>query len=97
METYKPKLSLKLLIWVFGVVTVAAQVFFTIHISANGSRRVALEKRKHDLEKQVRELSQDLVLGSSLTKIEEKADKLGFTKPEKIIYLGLQESVAQLH
>ena len=71
-------------------------VFLSIQTSSLGATLVNLEDKQNELVKTNRSLSDKLVKKSSLTSADQKAEELGFTKPQTIVYLNKVEPVAKL-
>ncbi len=62
-------------------------VLFAVDNSSTGVKIALLEEEIHKLEEENENLSKNLLSTSSLTKINERAEGLGFLKIEKAIYL----------
>lgn len=92
-ETSKKKKLTKLII-PLGIAFIVVTVYLTIQTATAGAKIANLEQKQEELAKENRELSDKLIRTSSLTKISEKADELGFVKPSDIIYLTPAEDVA---
>ena len=90
--TKKRKIT-KLIIPLF-VAFIIATVLLTIQTATSGAKIANLETKQEELAKENRELNDRLVRMSSLTKISEEADELGFVKPSDILYLTPAEDVA---
>ena len=67
-----------------------------VQTSSLGAKLHQLEKEEAKLLNENQILSSELVLQNSLTKIEEKANDLGFMKPENTLYLTGKDTVAKL-
>jgi cell division protein FtsL len=78
------------------IVLVIANVFFTVSVSASGAELTNIEKIQTTLASKNQELTDKITSESSLSNIGEKADSLGFTKPENIVYVQAVEPVAKL-
>jgi cell division protein FtsB len=91
--TTKKKKITKLILPLF-VAFIIATVLLTIQTATSGARIANLETKEEELAKENRELNDRLIRMSSLTKISEEADELGFVKPSDIIYLTPAEDVA---
>ena len=94
----KKEISLKppFYVVVLFVIFIIATVYTTIKTSSLGTTLVDLESKEKELISENANLADSLVHLSSMTSIEKKAEDLGFVKPQNVIYLGKQESVAQL-
>ncbi len=91
MKKYKELIFTSILI-----VLVIANVFFTVSVSASGVELTNIEKAQSILLSKNQELTDKITNESSLSTIGEKADFLGFSKPENIIYTTAVEPVAKL-
>ncbi len=78
------------------IVLVIANVFFTVSVSASGAELTNIEKTQNILLSKNQELIDKITNESSLSTIREKADSLGFSKPENIVYMTAVEPVAKL-
>lgn len=92
----KVKVEKKTLMWVFLFVFIVAQVFFTVQNATSGAKLKILEEKEEKLVKENRRLSRKLVETTALSSIEKKAEDLGFSKPQQIMYINTEEAVAQL-
>jgi len=81
--------------FVLGIIG-AVTVYFTIQTITSGALLVNFERQEANLVGKNQALSGELVRSTSLISIEEAAEELGFAKPEKIIYITQQDSVAKL-
>jgi len=75
---------------------VVVTVFFAIEFSTLGAYVAALEKEESDLVREKQDLSNQLINSSSLSEMGEKAEELGFKKPDEVIYISEKEAVAKL-
>ena len=94
----KPKLSNKktTLAWViFGILAVSF-IFFTIQTSTSGATLSRLEEDKGSILEENQVMRSKFIYLSSLKNLEEQAEKLGFVKPQKIIYISEDEIVAKI-
>ena len=91
MKKYKELIFTSLLI-----VLVIANVFFTVSVSASGAELTSIEKTQEILHSKNQEFMDKITNESSLSTIGEKADSLGFSKPENIVYMTAVEPVAKL-
>lgn len=71
-------------------------VYLSIQTSSLGATLVNLEEKQSELVKLNRSLSDKLVKTNSLTSADQKAEELGFTKPQNVVYLNKVEPVAKL-
>ena len=74
----------------------AGTIFITIEASSSSSVLAHLESEEARLGEESQDLRNYLVKASSLNELGKSAEKLGFVKPEKIVYLGKEEPVAKL-
>ena len=91
MKKYK-----ELIFTVTLIVLVIANVFFTVSVSASGAELTSIEKTQSALSSKNQELTDKISNESSLSTIGGKADSLGFSKPENIVYVQAVEPVAEL-
>ena len=71
-------------------------IYLSIQTSSLGATLVNLEERQGELAKENRSMSSKLVNTNSLTSADLKAEELGFTKPQNVVYLNKVEPVAKL-
>lgn len=84
-------------IGVLFIISVVAVVIVTaIGVSSKGVELDAVEQEIADTKAQNKELSEKVIKGSSLISLYQKSDELGFVKPEHVLYLNHDTSVAQL-
>lgn len=86
----------ELIFIVLLVVLVIANVFITVSVSASGAELTSIEKTQNTLLSKNQELTDKITSESSLSTVGEKADSLGFAKPEIIVYVTQVEPVAKL-
>lgn len=91
MKKYK-----ELIFTITLIVLVIANVFFTVSVSASGAELTSIEKIQNTLASKNQELTDKITSESSLSTIGEKAEALGFSKPENIVYVQAVEPVAKL-
>lgn len=91
IKNYKELIFTSLLI-----VLVIANVIFTVSVSASGAELTSIEKTQSTLLSKNQEFMDKITNESSLSTIGEKADSLGFSKPENIVYVTAIEPVAKL-
>ncbi len=91
MKKYK-----ELIFTITLIVLVIANVFFTVSVSASGTELTNIEKKQNALLFKNQELTDKITNESSLSRIREKAESLGFFKPENIVYVTTVEPVAKL-
>lgn len=100
MKYTKAKFSLTNLkiyfLWCSLAVLCAITVFLTIEMVTGGAETAKLEKEESVLALENRDLSEKVVRGNSLASIQEKAQELGFGKPEEVIYISQTQQVAKL-
>ncbi|MEK7526605.1 MAG: hypothetical protein AAB546_03945 [Patescibacteria group bacterium] len=93
------KSSRKPLLVVYGVfafLLVISTIVLTIASTIKGSEISYLEKQKQQLKLENEELISKTVSSSSLTQISAASGELGLVKPQTIIYLNHEASVASL-
>lgn len=91
LKKYKELIFTSLLI-----VLVIANVFFTVSVSASGAELTNIEKTQSTLLSKNQEFVDKITNESSLSTIGEKAESLGYAKPENIVYVTTVEPVAKL-
>lgn len=91
MKKYK-----ELIFTVTLIVLVIANVFITVSVSASGAELSSIEKNQNELLSRNQELTDKITSESSLSVVGQKADSLGFLKPENIVYVTGIEPVAKL-
>lgn len=74
----------------------ALSIYFAIETATSGSILTRLEQEEYALSRQNQELSSQIIEASSLIKLDQKANELGFVKPNHVLYISGKESVAQL-
>jgi hypothetical protein len=89
-------LNRKLLLWVEVILFVGMQVMFAIHTATSGARLAALEVEQEAITKLNQQEKEQLVVHSSLSGIEKKADELGFGEPETVLYITVEDFVAHV-
>lgn len=88
------KINLIHLIVIAGVMFVTASVYVTLQTASSGAKLAKLEKQLQELQVENRNMNEQLVRASSLTKISEQASVLGFVKASEILYIEIDESMA---
>lgn len=78
------------------ILLVVACVFLTIKSAASGAKLASLEMEIISYQEKNQQLTNQLVMASSLTEIAQKAEELGLVEPEDVVYLTLDKSVAQV-
>ncbi len=71
-------------------------VFFAIEAATSSSEVASLEKKEAILIQENQDLSDKIIEASSLSSVEKRAPGLNFVKPEKIVYLGPEETIAKV-
>ncbi len=82
-------------LWVVVGILLVSSVILTIDTATSGAEIAKLEKIQAALLLENSTLTDLLVKSSSLNTVDGKAKELGFTQPDKIIYLSPKEAVAQ--
>jgi hypothetical protein len=78
------------------VVFISVIVLLNIHTATMGAKLSHLETKEEELIKQKHDLEDQVVRTSSLSKISEKAEELGFSNPSDVVYLTAEDPVAKL-
>lgn len=76
----------------FGILT----VYLTIEAATSGAKLAELENRAAELATENQRLSGEIVRSSSLRDLGEKAEEMGFMKPQEVVYISEKEAVAKL-
>ena len=76
------------------ILLVCATVFFAISASTYGATLRSVEKEIAALEKENRQLSEEVVAASSLIKTAPESEELGLVTPHEVIYLTNEEKFA---
>ena len=74
----------------------ATTVFFAIEAAASGAELSDLENKEYILSRKNSELKEQILMRSSLTKVEDRAEELGFGKPSQVFYVPTQKTFAKL-
>lgn len=85
--------------YVFGLlflVFICVNVFIAVHSVTSGNELTGLEEEAISISEENRKLSERLIEHSSLNDKAEEAEKRGFTKPENIVYIDGDVTVASL-
>ncbi len=87
----------KIILTILVFALISGAVFITVEASTMGLDAERIANEEFRLKEETRQLKSLLVEGSSLTKIEENAEDLGFLKPEYTLYISDKEAyVAKL-
>ena len=78
------------------ILFVVSSVYMAIQVATTGAKIAKLDTEKRSLQKENEEISNTLINSSSLSELGEKAEELGFTKPEAIMYIKGDKQVAKL-
>lgn len=84
------------LIWPVLAVFMISTVYSGIQMATSGAKLALLEKKQRQLSDENQQLTSLLIEATSLTRVEEAADELGFVKPEVAVYVSREEAVAKL-
>lgn len=101
-RTYSSKIKVNInfknakLMWIWVILFIGIQVFFTIQTATSGTTLAALEREEEELAKEKKLLSEKLIESSSLTAMGKKSAELGFVKPAKTLYVNADDFVAKL-
>ncbi len=71
-------------------------IYMAIQAASYGAKMKFIEDKIIKIDRENREISSQLVSGSSLGGFSEKAEELGFIKPTNILYIESLEPVAKL-
>jgi cell division protein FtsL len=67
---------------------VVTSVFVSISSASKGSELMEIEREMQDMSARNQQLKMEMISGTSLKYIAERADELGMVRPEKIMYLN---------
>jgi hypothetical protein len=71
-------------------------VVFAIEAATTGSEVAALERQEALLREENKGLSETITQSASLSSLQDKAVEFNFAKPEIIVYLGSEETIAKV-
>lgn len=83
------------LVWFLAFVLLALHVFFAVQTSAMGARIAFYEEEIQNIEKENDDLSRNLINSTSLTKLSQVSDELGYQKSGNMLYIHSEESFAK--
>lgn len=83
-------------LWLILFLLVIFNVYTTIETATSGAQIVNLEKREQALANEKRLSSEEITKKSSLSSVEQKAQEMGYQKPQNIVYVSQKEVVAKL-
>lgn len=75
---------------------ILTNVVFAVSGVGMGDNLVDIENKEAVLSEDIGNLKEEVVNTTSLTKMEERTQELGFEKPASIVYLKREDSVASL-
>jgi len=81
-------------VWMILSCLLVANVLLGISFSASGADLAVHEKKAKEYEKENAKISQEVVQSMSLALVEEKAEEMGYIKPNTIVYVGKDKPVA---
>lgn len=91
--------SRKKMIYIMGVflgILMLSSIALTIASATKGAEINYLEKQKHMARQEMEELTSQVVTSNSLSQVSEAASELGLVKPNNVVYLNREVSVASL-
>lgn len=71
-------------------------VFLSIGASSQGAQIIDAERQIKALEDENRQLTQTLVVKTSLTQVSQKVEELSLVKPTRVVYLNKTDTFAKL-
>jgi len=83
-------------LWLILFLLVIANVYLTVETATSGAQIVSLEKKEQILANEKRLSSEEIIKKSSLSSIQQKAQEMGYRKPQNIVYISQKEVVAKL-
>ena len=98
MKQTKTKIVNKrsVLIWLMLALFAICNIYFAIQTSASGATISQLEEEESRIIQENQRLAGELIELNSLKDLEKEAEDLGFAKPEKIIYITDDATVAKV-
>lgn len=69
-------------------------IFMAIDIATSGAEISKLESNIYELEQVNRSLTQEVIKHSSVSAIDGESASLGFVKPEKVLYLTIEDAAS---
>jgi hypothetical protein len=75
---------------------VIAQIVVSLQTVAHGSELSILEGEREQIQSENKEFNAQIIESSSLTKLNQRSEELGFADPSKTLYLKTDEEVAIL-
>lgn len=79
------------------VIFVVSTVVLAIDAASFGAKLHSLEEKEAELEIENKDLSDMMISGTSVGELSVKSEELGFSKPEKIVYITEDRVVANAH
>lgn len=86
----------KIAIWAVNIALFIAVVYMGINQAGLGAEISLLEDQTESLIEEKHNLSEKILLGNSTTSVSEKSEKLGFVKPQDVVYIDSEELFAAL-
>jgi len=83
------------LYWFLLGLFISLTILFTVQTAASGAQIAEIERTKNSLIIENKLLESEVIGLSSLKKIEDNAEELGFIKPLKILYVNDGQDVAK--
>lgn len=84
----------KTLVLIVVLALLAGKVFLAIDSATNGAEIAVLQEKEEKIQLEKKELTAKLVEFSSLNGLGEKASEMGFSKPQKVVYVDKGEGFA---
>lgn len=92
----KKSRNYKVLVWMSVGLLILLQIYFAVQTATRGAELANLEIQQSKLAKANQGLAEQLVESSSLTKIQNQADSLGYVPSQKRIFIGGKDFFAKL-
>ena len=86
----------KIVIWITSLSLLIVVVFVTIESAATGAVLARLEEEEINLSLEKNYLTKTLAESTSLTKLGEESENMGFKKPQSILYIEGFDAQANL-
>lgn len=84
------------LLWIMLGLFLSLSIFFTIQTATSGAYISELEINGEEIMQENQLLKSKIISLSSLSNLGENASELGFTKPQKVIYITKDATVAKV-
>jgi cell division protein FtsB len=94
LNTKNEKGSSKVGLTILGIILIAGTVLVTIDSVTKSAEINQLAQEEQQMSLETKDLAEKIVEASSLNNVGIKANELGYSKPQNIVYIGENEGVA---